>query len=282
MSVDVPRYLERLGLSPSEVAPSIAGLRALHRAHVERVTYEALEVQLGRVTPLDPREAAARILRGRGGYCYHLNGAFSQLLAALGYDVTWHRAAVQNHGVPSPGIAWANHLALTVDLGGEIWLADVGLGDALHDPLPLRPGVYRQGPFTYRLDHSAVEPGGWRFDHDPGGTFAGMDFSMAPAVVADFEERHRYLETSPESAFVRACAVIRRDAAGVDNLTGCVLRRIDGAGRIERELPTAGEWFGVLADTFHLALTDLGPADRSALWTRIRAAHEAWRAARAS
>jgi arylamine N-acetyltransferase len=282
MSVDVPRYLERLGLSPSQAAPSVAGLHAVHRAHVERVTYEAIDVHLGRVSPLDPGEAAARILAGRGGYCYHLNGAFSRLLAALGYDVTWHRAAVQNHGVPSPGIAWANHLALTVDLGGELWLADVGLGDALHDPLPLRPGTYRQGPFTYRLDHSTLEPGGWRFDHDPRGTFAGMDFSMAPATLADFEERHHYLQTSPESPYLRACAVIRRDATGVDNLTGCVLRRTDGSGKTERELSTAGEWFGVLSDTFGLPLADLDPADRSALWTRIRAAHEVWLAGRPS
>ncbi|MFF2412094.1 arylamine N-acetyltransferase [Streptomyces sp. NPDC058092] len=46
----------------------MAGLRALHAAHVVRVPYETLEIHLGRATTGDPEESVARILRGRGGY----------------------------------------------------------------------------------------------------------------------------------------------------------------------------------------------------------------------
>ncbi len=280
MEIDVRAYLDRLGIREPG-APSVTALSALHRAHVERVTYEALDIQLGRLAPIDPGRAVARILGGRGGYCYHLNGAFSALLTALGYHVTRHRAGVQTRGAPPPGVAWANHLALTVELEGHIWLADVGLGDALHEPLPLRPGAYRQGPFSYRLDHSPTEPGGWRLDHDPRGAFAGMDFTMDAAGLDDFAERHLYLSTSPESGFVRAAAVMRRDATGVDSLVGCVLRRIDGAGHTERELATAPAWFAALAEVFGLALADLGPGDRALLWSAVRRAHDAWIASRA-
>jgi arylamine N-acetyltransferase len=277
--IDTRRYLERLGIAHPG-APSVEALTAIHAAHVERVSYEALDIQLGTPTSIEPAEAAARILRGRGGYCYHLNGAFSALLSALGFDVTWHRAAVQNRGVEPPGVGWANHLALTVDLDGDVWLVDVGLGDGLHVPLPLRPGEYRQGPFTYRVARSTTEPGGWRLDHDPRGSFAGMDFGMDRAVVDDFAERHHYLSTSPESSYLRTSAVMRRDASGVDNLTGCMLRRIDGAGESVRELETASEWFEALADVFHLSLDDVGGEQRAALWRRVRAAHDAWRARR--
>src|SRR5918996_3468326 len=184
-------YLRRLGVAhPS--APSVTALRTLHRMHVEGVPYEALDIQLQRPTSLDPFVSARRIVRDhRGGYCYHLNGAFSVLLRALGYTVMWHRAGVQNRSDPvAPGAEWANHLTLTVhglnsdDCPSGVWLVDVGLGDALHDPLPLHPGSYRQGPFSYRLRRSDREPGGWRFDHDPAGSFAGMDFRLQPATVS--------------------------------------------------------------------------------------------------
>lgn len=287
--LDTNAYLRRLELSDPG-PPSAQALRALHAAHVERVAYEALEIQLGRPTTLDPHESAERIVaRHRGGYCYHLNGAFSLLLAGLGYDVVWHRAGVQNHADPGPvGAGIANHLTLTVhglpapDCPSGDWLVDVGLGDALHGPLPLRPGVYEQGPFRYRLRPSTVEPGGWRLDHDPRGSFAGMDFRPGPATIDDFAARHEYLSTSPQSSFVRTCAVDRRDAGGVDQLTGVVLRRIGDGARPERVLGTREEWFQALHTVFGLPLTDLGPDERDALWTRVRATHEAWLAARAS
>src|SRR4029453_4847853 len=134
---DTADYLRRLRLGdPGE--PSVAALQALHKAHVERVAYEALDIQLHRPTSIDPYESAERIVRGqRGGYCYHLNGAFSLLLSHLGYDVVWHRAGVENHtGAAAPGADRANHLALTIhgleseNCPSGIWLVDVGLGDA--------------------------------------------------------------------------------------------------------------------------------------------------------
>jgi N-hydroxyarylamine O-acetyltransferase len=287
--LDTDAYLARLRLSDlaPPALPSADALRALHQAHVERVSYEALEIQLGRPTTVDPHEAADRILsRHRGGYCFHLNGAFSLLLEALGYDVVWHRAGVQNHSDAQPvGPQRANHLALTVhglpteECPAGDWLVDVGLGDALHGPLPLREGTYAQGPFRYGLRHSEVEPGGWRWDHDPRGSFAGMDFRAARATQADFRIRHEFLSTSPDSGFVRTCSVQRRDAGGVDILTGCILSRLGEPAREPVTLETSGEWFDVLREVFDLPLTDVDAEARAALWTRVRAAHEAWLAA---
>ncbi|MEV0402555.1 arylamine N-acetyltransferase [Actinoallomurus sp. NPDC050550] len=283
---DVSGYLRRLGLS-APGPPSVAGLRALHAAQVERVAYEALDVQLGRLTSIDPYDSAERIVSGRGGYCYHLNGAFSLLLGALGYDVSWHRAGVQvRHAPEPPGVELANHLALTVrglpaeDCPEGVWLVDAGLGDGLHEPLPLRAGEYVQGPFRFRLRPSEVEPGGWRLDHDPRGAFIGMDFGLRTAVVGEFLDRHHHLSTSPESGYVRTCTVLRRDADGVDALTGCVLRRIGSGPDQRRVLDSQEEWYAVLTGLFGLALTDLDAAAREALWGRVHRAHEDWSAGR--
>ena len=281
--LDLEGYLRRLAI-PEPGPPSVDGLRRLHRAHVERIPYEAIEIQLGRPTTLDPYDSAERIVaRHRGGYCYHLNGAFSILLEALGYDVVWHRGGVQNRSDPEPVGAVGNHLALTVhnlpddNAPDGVWLADVGLGDALHDPLPLKAGRYRQGPFSYELSRSGVERGGWRLDHDARGSFTGMDFRPDRATTADFQARHEYLSTSPESMFVRTCSVQRRDATGVDALTGCVLKRIgNDPSAPPRTFDTSQAWFDALADLFDLPLTDLTAKQRQALWARVHAAHERW------
>jgi arylamine N-acetyltransferase len=275
--VDVNAFLRRLGLDEIE-PPSVAGLHRLHRAFVERVPYEVIEIQLERPTSLDPFEATDRIVRrGRGGYCFHLNGAFSTLLAALGYRVGLHRAGVQNHTGQRAGI-YRNHLALTVeglpDQPDTAWLVDVGLGDALYDPLPLRKGSYRQGPFDYSLRPSEIAPGGWRFEHDARGSFRGMDFEPQPASMSDFAERHEHLSSSPESGFVRVFTAQRRDADGVDILRALTLSRLDAGSRPSTVLESPEKWYAALADIFGLTLDDVSSDDRDRLWRRVVAQHE--------
>jgi N-hydroxyarylamine O-acetyltransferase len=292
-TLHVAGYLQRLGLGDA-VTADIDTLRVIHAAHVERVAYEVLWIWGGQAATIttNPYEAAERIVaHRRGGYCYHLNGALSLLLSELGFNVVWHRAGVQNLEEPDPpGADRANHLALTVhglpsdDNPAGDWFVDVGLGDALHEPLPLREGVYEQGPFRYELHPSETEPGGWRFVHDPRGSFAGMDFRPSRATEADFTERHTHLSTSPESGFLRVCTVQRRDATGVDILRGCVLSRMDGAMHSDkgggRTLETSREWYEALAEVFGLPMADASPKDRDKLWQRVRHAHDAWLAGR--
>lgn len=286
---DVAAYLARLGI-PEPGPPSAEGLRALHAAHVGRVAYETLDIQIGRPPGIEPAASLERVARRRrGGYCYHLNGAFSVLLGALGYTVTRHRAGVHGaRGTEPPGPDIANHLTLTVsglpapECPDGTWLVDVGLGDALHEPIPLRAGRYAQGPFAYTLRPSEVEPGGWRLDHDARGSFAGMDFRAGPAAMEEFAARHAYLSTDPASGFVRVSTVQRRDATGVDALTGLVLSRTGTGPRASRVLDTRPEWFAAIDAVFGLPLRDLDAGARDALWARVHGAHEAWLAGTAA
>ncbi|HMI85950.1 MAG TPA: arylamine N-acetyltransferase [Polyangiaceae bacterium] len=276
-TIDAKAFLRRLGFDEIE-PPSVAALHRLHRAFVERVPYEVIDIQLERPTTLDPFDATDRIVRSRrGGYCFHLNGAFSTLLAALGYRVGLHRAGVQNHTDQQAGI-FRNHLALTVeglpDQPDAAWLVDVGLGDALYEPLPLGEGTYRQGPFNYSLRPSEIAPGGWRFEHDARGSFRGMDFEPEPASMSDFAERHEHLSHSPESGFVRVFTAQRRDAHGVDILRALTLSRLDAGSRPPSVLESPEKWYAALADIFGLTLDDLSSADRDRLWCKVVAQHE--------
>ncbi|MFJ4775600.1 arylamine N-acetyltransferase [Streptomyces sp. NPDC088762] len=271
-------YLRRLGV-PRPSAPSAEGLFALQRAHLERVPYENIDIQLGRPPGIDPELSARRFAAGHGGYCFHLNGAFAALLAHLGYDVSLHVGAVyEDAGVRDVN---GNHLALTVRVDGGEYLVDVGLGDGPHAPLPLREGAYEQGGFSYALEPLAAgSVTGWTY-RNPFGPFPVMNFLSAPATMADFDAEHLRLSTAEDSPFVRTLALLRRDAESIDLLRGRVLTRIDPAkGPSERELTTPEEFYEAIATVFGRELGDLTPAERDALWTQVDRAHEEWLASR--
>ncbi|GAA2369078.1 arylamine N-acetyltransferase [Catellatospora methionotrophica] len=270
-------YLRLLGVPRR--APSAAYLRVLHRAQVTRVPYTNAEILLGRPGTVAADASLRRVVGGRGGYCFHLNGAFSELLRGLGFTVTLHRAyVVHAHHVVDTEL---NHLALLVhDLpdpanpGGR-WLADAGLGDALYGPLPLVDGEHEQGPFAYALTASPRPETGWRLRHDPAGSFAACDIVAAPAVLDDFAGAHERLSTSADSPFTGFLTAQRRTAAGVDILRGCTLLAIDATGRREEHVATRERWREVLAELFGLTGDDL-----DALWPGALAAHEEWLARR--
>jgi N-hydroxyarylamine O-acetyltransferase len=276
---DVERYLARLGVS-APAAPTAAALGDLVRAHVRRVPFENLLIQLNRPAALRTAVTAARIARAGGGYCLELNGAFGALLAALGFDVRQHEGRCWI-GEPDPPDAPVNHLALTVGcVDGSWWFAEVGMSDAICEPIPLEPGRYSQGPFEYRLEAITGPAGrGWRFHHDPRGSFDGMDFYPVPARIEVIEAAHQRLSTAPESPFTRVLSVGRRDLSGADILRGRVLIRWDSAGRTHRCYDDAEEWFALLGTDLGLSVGDLGAADREALWRRVCAAHIAWEGA---
>lgn len=273
-------YLARLGFDEAP-PPTADALFALHRAQVERIPYETLWIALGERRGIDLLESARIITdgTGAGGYCYHLNGAFSILLEWLGFDVHRHLGGVRatpSAAMPDPPIGWSNHLAMTVELDGRRWMVDAGLGDALYEPIALTEGDVVQGPFTFHVRPSLAEPGGWRLEHHPAGSFQSCDFRLGPVDAAEFVDRHTFLSTSPESGFVRVVTAQRRDATGVDALRGRVLTRQGAGPDTTHEVATEVEWRGVLADVFGMPLAHLDPGAVSALWSRICADHEAY------
>ncbi|MEM7340168.1 MAG: arylamine N-acetyltransferase [Actinomycetota bacterium] len=147
MEIDVDRYLDRIGLSH---APSVDrdGLERLMRAHLASVPFDNLDVYAGRAVSVDPFESIAKIVeRRRGGWCFELNGAFAELLGALGFPVMRLGAAVLLGG-PTKLV---DHLCLEVMLD-QPYLVDVGFGDSYCRPLELNTGGPQDGgtaPFEF-------------------------------------------------------------------------------------------------------------------------------------
>src|SRR5215213_6707253 len=135
--MDVQAYLRRINYR-GELAPTVATLRELHRAHLLAVPFENLDIHLGRAILLDQDALFDKIVtRRRGGFCYELNGLFALLLRELGFEVTLLSAGVARAGGGfGPEF---DHLTLLVKvpsaeamalyLPSASWLADVGFGD---------------------------------------------------------------------------------------------------------------------------------------------------------
>src|SRR5690348_5853237 len=86
--MNLPAYLDRIAYTGS-VAPTAENLNLLHRAHLQHVPFENLDIAHSRPIVIDPDVFIRKIVEERrGGFCYELNGAFAALLRAIGFHVT--------------------------------------------------------------------------------------------------------------------------------------------------------------------------------------------------
>ena len=245
------------------------GLHRIHRAFLERVPCEDLAVQLEETGPLDEAPLAERVLRdGRGGYCFELNTLLAALLRGVGFAVTHHRAVVGGEGPP-------NHMALLVHLGGERWLADAGLGEGFLDPLPLREGAHRAGPFTYTLTREAR--GSWWMGMHEWGSVDGFRMAEEESPVSVFEVHHRRLATDPASSFVRTLVVQKPLEDRIVTLRSRTLSTVGPQVDGKRVLSDQDDLAATLRDVFGITLAGerLGR-----VWALAVAQHEAFLAAR--
>ena len=247
-AVSVDRYLERIGHAGRR-EPSAEMLRAIHRAHMLAVPFETYDCHLGRPVTADPRASMEKIVaRRRGGFCYELNGAFAELLRALGFEVMLLAAR--------PGVGSAppfSHLVLLVTLG-EWWLADVGFGDSFLEPLSLDgPRIQvREQDRRYQLTRRSDE---WTMEQLDGAEQEGYTFTLTARTYEDFAERCRYYSTSPESSFVRrpVCSMALPD--GRVTLSGGRLITTRSGHRNAQPVPSEAR-ADVLRDVFGVVLPD--------------------------
>ena len=276
MSLSVAAYLQRIGYA-GPIEPTYAVLRNVHRAHLFAIPYENLDIHLGRRLSLDTETIFDKIVnRRRGGWCFEMNSLLAWALREIGFEVHLVSGAVNR--ARAGDLAEGNHLVLLVNLD-QPYVADAGFGNAFLEPLPLAEGEHMQNGFHFRLEHSPTpnpfpsEQRGalWIFhNHAFGG--AGYDFTTTPRHIEDFAERCQWLQTSPESGFVRVTVCHRFTPAGYITLRGLVLETVTAGDVHARVIEHNDDYREVLRNQFDLALGD--EVDR--LWPTVWASHQAW------
>lgn len=258
-------YLDRVGFEGTP-RPDRDTLRRLHRAHVERIPYENLDVQLGRPVSLEPREIFAKlVLRRRGGWCFEMCGLFAWALEEIGFRVTRMAGAVRRAQVGDASVG--GHLVLRVDLERP-YLADVGFGDGLVEPVPLEAGPIRQGFLEFRLE--PIADGWWRFHNHPRGGAPSFDFRPEPGPSELFAAKCRQLQTDPNSTFVLNAICQRHFPDRIEQLFGRTRRTVRADGVEVSLLDSADAYVDALARVFELELPEA-----TSLWPKILARHEA-------
>jgi N-hydroxyarylamine O-acetyltransferase len=247
--LDLAAYVERVGYA-GRPDPTGATLRALHRSHVGAISFENLDILLGRGIALDlPALQAKLVRRPRGGYCHEQNLLFAAVLERLGFGVTRLLAR------PDRALA-RGHCTLLVEAGDGTWLADVGYGgQGPLEPVPLIAGPpMRQGGWWYRLDRDGDE---WVLSTADGRGWVSL-YAVTPHPYRrpDFEMASYFTSTHPSSPFTHDIIVQRNTDSARYALRGhdLTVERPDGSRR--RRPVDPDRLAGVLATVFGIGLTD--------------------------
>ncbi len=216
--VNLDAYLSRIGVSgPVEV--TLHDLERLQRAHLTAVPFENLDVFHRRGVQTGVEWSMPKIVtRGRGGWCFELNGAFAALLEDLGFVVTRFAATVLLPSTTaSPPSMVPTHLTLEVTLDRP-YLVDVGFGDSFIRPLPLTgvgPHDGGVGEFVLEFDGDVTT----LFASGPDGPEPQYRFGSAPQVSADFDAASEMLQTKPGLQWTQAPFATRLLDGGPDRVT---------------------------------------------------------------
>ncbi|HET9030978.1 MAG TPA: arylamine N-acetyltransferase [Candidatus Aquilonibacter sp.] len=258
------QYLRRIEYG-GPLHPSRQTLHALHRAHLLAIPFENVDVQLREKRPFTLDAVFEKIVeQRRGGWCYEMNGLFGWALGELGFKADYIACAVDRQ--KNGDRALMNHLALIVHLD-QPFLADVGFGNGLAAPMPLREGTFNDGRFDFRLTRDGDW---WRF-HNHRLESMTYDFTQEPHAYEQFEHKARMLATTAESPFVQNLIAIKLLEDGMVRLTNAAFTRYDANEMVEETAPNAAELARILKEHF-----DLRPANIEALWNRVSSQHKTW------
>jgi N-hydroxyarylamine O-acetyltransferase len=259
MSEDVKltAYFERIGFAGS-IAPTLATLEALHALQPAAIPFENLDSFAGRKVALDSLSLDRKLIdERRGGYCFELNLLFQRVLNELGFVTQGHLAeTLWGHLNDQPFAP--DHSAITVELAGTTYLADVGFGGLTQmAPLQLEPvleqetrlGTYRliaEGPYL-RLEHRR-ETGWW----------PAYRLSLEPAGADAYARLSDALNANPDWFLRQHLLVERLSEAGRTLLYDTRLTTPGAAGPEERTLGSGAEIREVLSTAFGI---QPGPLD---------------------
>ncbi len=247
--IDLPAYFERIGLTHAPAA-DLEGMEVLQRAHLLSIPFENLDIALGRGISLDPARVFDKLVtRGRGGYCFEHNLIFLAVLHALGFAA---RPLIGRVWLMAEDVPGRTHRLNRVEMGGRVWIADVGFGGSLAPVLPLESDHVRTTSDGVRHRFVTDADHGWMLERDFGkGYQRQYSFTLEKAWPIDFVLGNHYTSTAPASLFTSVKMVSIPTPAGFVSLMDRKLRLASGD---VREIANAAAYRGALRRYFGIDL----------------------------
>jgi len=248
-------YLARIGYVGSRT-PSLGLLNALTLAHTQSIPFENLDVLMERPIDLSASGIVRKLVHDRrGGYCFEQNGLLLLALRALGFDATPLSARARLERKRSE-IPPRTHLFVRVNLGGESWLTDVGVGGlSLTSAIRLEPDLEQITPHERR--RIVRESGTYFHQALLGSAWCDVcEFTLEEMPAIDREVSNWYTSTHPASHFKGRLMVALAQSGGrrvtVRNNEFCL--RDGGLSSNVQLIHSEDELHSILQDHFRLTV----------------------------
>jgi N-hydroxyarylamine O-acetyltransferase len=251
--MNVNSYLNRIGLDQADFAAATETLKLLQKTHLLKVPFENLDIHRQRPITLDTVNFYRKIVaKGRGGFCYELNGLFNELLKDIGFQTRMISARV-GRGDGSFGPEY-DHLALLAKIENKEFLVDVGFGDFTAEPLEFVLELEQTDPngtFLLRKFDDGYFEVVKKVDEDWKSEYI---FRPVARELSEFAGMCHFHQTSPESHFTRGkvCSLMLEN--GRKTLTDSKFMVTADGRKTETEIESNEQFNQILRREF-----DIGP-----------------------
>lgn len=232
------QFLKRIGMEPTTAVEfNTEFLGRVQTACVLNIAYENLDILEGKPISLEPDALFDKIVtRGRGGYCFELNGLLTHMLRGIGFTVT-ERFARYLRGESE--IPMRRHRVCIVSLQDGDYMLDIGVGQiAPRLPLKLEEGlVQEQNGETYKFLRD--ERHGWvLWDMYHGDWQEYICFNDDEAYDVDYVQPSFFCEAHPSSPFNKEPMIAIKTEAGRCTIDGRVYKEfcVDTLTHIEEDI----------------------------------------------
>lgn len=220
----IGRFFERIGMAPdTPVEMNAEFLGRVQTNCVLNIAYENLDILAGKPISLAPDALYAKIVaRGRGGYCFELNGLLTHMLREMGFTVTERFARFLRGESEVP---MRRHRVTVVSLEDGDYMLDIGVGQiAPRLPLKIEAGlVQEQNGEIYKFGRDPRH--GWvLWDRYHGDWQEYICLGDDEAYDVDFVQPSWFCETHPESVFNKEPMVAIKTGEGRRTIDGRVYK----------------------------------------------------------
>ena len=252
-------YFARIGWTGAR-AVCVETLHAVSAHHAATIPFENLDVLAGQNIRIAPEAVEQKLVHERrGGYCFEQNQLLLLVLRALGFDAKPLSARVR-WMLPRDFIPPRTHLFVRVDLRGETWIVDGGVGGgSLTAAIRWQDGLVQSTPHDQRR---IIREGDVWFHQvrwkEGSEWFDVCEFTGEAMPPIDRELANWWTSAHPDSRFRNNLLV---GCAGLDGSRRTLFNRdftfrARHGDAVKREIASRGELAQLLMDEFRLALPD--------------------------